>query len=655
MPEQVHCALCASRRTRLLVKKRLYALVRCRGCGFVYTSPRATPDEQKGLYEQEYLANLERNKNILIATAEERLAFVERYKQRGKLLDFGCGMGYFLDCAHKNGWDVTGIEYSEHALDYCRARYPFTVLPAIEPSSIASNGSFDCITLWHVIEHLRDPVKILTQLRPLLAPGGILVAEVPNNNFIFEHVRPWRLKSYSEMCEHLAYFTPKTFSLLFKRAAYTVQVITWGHLKSIRTCFREKIIRSFARIGLVLSALTNRNWADTVRTVVCSDTTPSVDAVSPETKTAVAHITGSSEWAGGEVYLKGVVQYLDKQRYELHVICPEAGVLIRKLREYGQHAEVIDMSRLFRLRSVFQLAAYIKRHNIALIQSHGARSNFYARLVKLLVPKVTVVSTVHNSLFDYPVSFTRKAAYLLADRVTYPLANGILTVSESLATDLIDRLKYSPYRITTIYNGIKLDAFDVLIEKGISIRNEFKIGHAPLIGLVGRMTPQKGHRYILEAMPEILQRFPDVRLLFAGDGPERRALAVHACQLGVEQACIFAGVRDDIPAVFAALDGVVVPSVSEGFPYVVLEAMAMARPIVASAVNGIPEMVADEQTALLVEPRDVPMLAKAVVRMLQNRAGSELMGRRARERVRERYSIEMMIRTLERYYARVMN
>lgn len=365
---------------------------------------------------------------------------------------------------------------------------------------------------------------------------------------------------------------------------------------------------------------------------------------------SVLHLAGSGGWAGGETYLLLLARRLDRKQFRLIVVSPEAGALVDNLRAEGIETLVLDMNRLGSVGPILRLRDLLHERRVEILQTHGARSNFYGRLAGRLAGTPVIISTVHNSLYDYPVGRLRKSFYLALDRVTAPLAHCILCVAESHRQELIGRYHLPPEKVVTIPNSVDLGRFGP-VESGGQVRKELGIPNdAPVIGVVGRLTHQKGHCFLLHALPMLARRYPALCCLVVGDGELCEELAGLAARLGVLDRCLFLGVRRDIPAVLSALDVLVVPSLSEGMPYVVLEGMASGKPVVATAVNGIPEVVEDRVTGRLVPRQDSGALAEAIGELLADPKSAAAMGRAARRRVEESFSSGQWIARLEALY-----
>lgn len=362
----------------------------------------------------------------------------------------------------------------------------------------------------------------------------------------------------------------------------------------------------------------------------------------------VLHVADSAGWAGGETWLLRVAAALDR-RFRLEVVVPEPGPLVERLRALDVVVhEAPIAARLVNPAALAALVRVCRRVAPAIVQSHGARSNVYVRLAGRIARVPAVVSTVHNSLFDYPVGALRRRAYVAMEVATSPLADRIVAVSGAIARDLVERYGLPPAKVVVVRNGIDADGFagraaDVRARLGLAADDR-------VVVVAARMTEQKGHAHLIDALPAIAAAVPRVRCVFAGDGPLRAELEARARHRGVDARCLFLGARTDVADILASADVVALPSRSEGLPFAVLEAMAVGRPVVASAVGGTPEAVDDGRTGRLVPPGDVGALARAVAQVLGDPAGGRRMGERGALRVRQEFAIGDMVRGLERVY-----
>jgi glycosyltransferase involved in cell wall biosynthesis len=253
-----------------------------------------------------------------------------------------------------------------------------------------------------------------------------------------------------------------------------------------------------------------------------------------------------------------------------------------------------------------------------------------------------LVGTAHSSR----VRSEADRAALLALTPTF---DRLIAVSKSSERKLIDEGR-ATVPVSLIYNGVDLQRYDHQ-EPCCTLPEEY--GMEPgsqIVGVVARLEPEKGHPTLLEAWPGVLRAVPDAYLLIVGEGSRRDALEAQARQLRIAHRVVFTGRRDDVPAVTAALDVAVLPSYREAQGLTILEAMALSRPVVASNVGGIPEMVEDGVTGLLVPPHDAEALTAAIVRLLTDHPFADMLGRAGHDLVHDRFCIEQMVAAVESIY-----
>ncbi len=369
----------------------------------------------------------------------------------------------------------------------------------------------------------------------------------------------------------------------------------------------------------------------------------------------VVQLADTVDRGGGETYVFLLADRLPRDRYFLSVLCPSEGLLPERLRQIGICVIPFESPRLLSLAALVRLTRLLRQQRPDIVQSHGARVNLYAALAGRWARVPIIISTIHNSLYDYPISSIRRSLYLLGERLTYRITDRTVCVADALAQDLTGRSHTDPGKVRVIQNGVDLDAFDPKIVDGWKARREFGLQEAaPLIGIVGRMTPQKGHLDFLTALVQIKAAIPTVKALIVGDGPLRAELVQYARRHHLHDCCIFTGMREDIPTIIAALDVVALPSLSEGLPFVLLEAMAMGKPVVATRVNGVSEVVEDGVTALLVPPRTPDMLARAVITLLHNRELASMLGAAARRQAERCFGLKRMIQNVETLYEELL-
>jgi glycosyltransferase involved in cell wall biosynthesis len=277
---------------------------------------------------------------------------------------------------------------------------------------------------------------------------------------------------------------------------------------------------------------------------------------------------------------------------------------------------------------------------------HGKLACLAARAAGVPV----VVATEHQAAF--PLS----GATALLNRAIDGLVDAVVAVSRHDSALQLKLTWRRPEKVITIYNGIDLARFSPRCEaESRETRHALGIGDAtPVAGVVSRLGVQKGVRHFLDALPALASRWPELAVPIVGDGEERASLEAHAARLGVAGMTSFLGFRQDVTPLMAAMDLVVVPSIWEPFGLVAAEAMAMGKPVVASGVGGLAEVVAHGETGILVPPKDPEALAEAVDRLLSDRQLRERMGRAGRLRAERMFAREAMVASVGALYQTLM-
>jgi glycosyltransferase involved in cell wall biosynthesis len=232
----------------------------------------------------------------------------------------------------------------------------------------------------------------------------------------------------------------------------------------------------------------------------------------------------------------------------------------------------------------------------------------------------------------------------------------IIAISDHIARFTVARGVRHPARVRRVYHGLEPPVTRAMEREGQRIRAELGIGpDAFLVGNVGRLAPQKGQRHLIRAMPLLLERVPRAHAVIAGGGDLEEFLRDLAEEMGVAEHVHVLGARKDVPELMHAMDVFAMPSIWEGFGLVLLEAMAAGRPIVASRVATIPEVVVDGETGLLVPAGDPLALAEALAQLADQPALATRFGEAGRERLRRQFSIEKMVGDTELLYRELVD
>ena len=359
----------------------------------------------------------------------------------------------------------------------------------------------------------------------------------------------------------------------------------------------------------------------------------------------VVEVLATGTNGGAQEHVVGLVNRLDRSRFDVSVVALSPGSTVRKLTRSGFDVLVLDEPD--DAIAVGALAAHLVDVRPDILHNHMYRAELVGTRAAIGLAEVGhrrpyVVSTVHSSRVR-----SEEDREML--RVLTPQMNQLIAVSAMIEAKL-EQEGRTGAPVRRIYNGVDLSRYDHT-EPCCTLAEEY--GMEPgsqIVGVVARLEPEKGHPTLLEAWPAVLRSVPDVYLLIVGEGSRREALEALARELRVAHRVVFTGRRDDVPSVTAALDVAVLPSYREAQGLSILEALALSRPVVASNVGGIPEMITDGVNGLLVPPHDPDALASAIVRLLRDHPLADTLGRAGHDMVHDRFAIELMVDLVQSIY-----
>ncbi|WP_338667626.1 glycosyltransferase [Pseudodesulfovibrio methanolicus] len=361
-------------------------------------------------------------------------------------------------------------------------------------------------------------------------------------------------------------------------------------------------------------------------------------------KLRVMHVIIGNGFGGLENVMLDLVRQGDRERFEYFILCLSTPDVIRdKLEASG--ATVLDLGygEGFHPGLALAIRKVINEHGIDVVHSHDYKPFFYTTLGCLGKRGLAKVYTEHSSI----LSMSRKHQHI--GRLFARFTDAMVMVSRHLQQYWADPVGLPAERSLVIHNGIDVRLFDHP-EDGETLKREFGLEGKLVIGTALRLNEQKGLQYLVAAAPAVKERFPDARFLVIGEGPLRDDLATRTRTLGVDDVFLFPGYRSDVSRILPAFDIYVLPSLWEGLPLGMIEAMLAKLPIVATTVGGVPEVLVDRDTALLVPPADSEALGEALCHLADSADLRRIMGERGRGHALAEYSLQKMVTTYETLY-----
>jgi len=364
---------------------------------------------------------------------------------------------------------------------------------------------------------------------------------------------------------------------------------------------------------------------------------------------SVLHFSNALVRGGAEEHILTLLRGLDRRYFRLHLVCTPA--VAEKIQpDLPPDVELIPL----RLRhpkdlgAARQLDRILRERRVDILHSHLFYSSLFASPLGWLCRVPVILETPHVRE-QWRRGWLKSRFFV--DRFAGRFVDYYIAVSDANARYLIEEKGLPPQKVVVIHNGSDLERFDPAHQPPPGLKSSLGFGATdPVLLILGRLEPQKGHRVLLEALPAVRAEFPRVRLVCVGEGGLRVELENRARQLGLTDAVRFVGYQTNVTDWLALADLTVLPSFYEGLPLVAVESLAAGRPVVATEVDGTPEVVLDGRTGLTVPPGNAERLAQAIARLLRDAELCRRFAQAGRQWVRERFSRERQVWQTQEFY-----
>jgi len=366
-----------------------------------------------------------------------------------------------------------------------------------------------------------------------------------------------------------------------------------------------------------------------------------------ERKIKIIYVMPSLVIGGAEKLLLTTVKYLDRGRYEIIVCCiASEGIIADEIKKLGIKFYCLNESpRFYNPKKIYSLYKLFRKEKPAIVHTHILGANIYGRIAAILARVPVIVSTEHN------VYYKKKKVHIWLDGILAKSTDKIVAVSNRVKEFTSRQEGIGEDKFELIYNAIDSAEF-LPTDSRKAIRRKLDLPEGDFVlGTVGAITVQKGHYYLIRAVSQIVKKYPNTILLIAGIDELKEKLQKIVHNLNLEKNVRFLGLRRDVPDILNCMDVFVLPSLWEGTPLALLEAMLTGLPVVASSVDGILEVVENGKNGILVPPGNVEALSDAIDGLIRNPQLRQNLAKAAREHILEKFDVKQYIRKLENLYS----
>ncbi len=363
----------------------------------------------------------------------------------------------------------------------------------------------------------------------------------------------------------------------------------------------------------------------------------------------VAHTEASLGWGGQEIRVFEEMKAMRQRGHKMLLVAQPHSVIFAKAQAAGFQVEPMSSDRLKYPISILKLRRFFQQRQVEVVNTHSSRDGYICGIAAQLAGVPLVIRTRHIDV-DYPNKVVSRFGFgTIPDCVT--------TTSQLIVDKLTQQLSLKPDRVSCIPTGIDLEKYAATQHSRDHCRSEFLPEQANLlIGMVTVLRSWKGHRIFLEAIAQVKQSLPTAHFLIAGEGPMRQLIESWIKELELSDVVELIGHRDDVPEILAALDIMVLPSYAhEGIPQIVLQAQASGTPVIGTTAGGIPEVIRDGDTGLLVAPKDAAALGQAIKQLAENPDLRKNLSHQALSFARNHHSLDRMCEATEAIYQRFLS
>lgn len=373
-------------------------------------------------------------------------------------------------------------------------------------------------------------------------------------------------------------------------------------------------------------------------------------------KEKILHIITELAIGGAQDNTLLTLEFLDRGKYDITLMSAPGGAWEERARQVPG-VRVVLLSSLTRpihplldLEAFFRMTRFIRKEGFDIVHTHSSKAGILGRLAAKLAGTPCIIHTIHGFPFhDFMHPLIRRF-YILLEKWTSKITDKLITVSKLNQKKAIELGFAPPEQFINIYSGIRYERFDAEVDVQEKRKSLNIPTNSTVVGMVGRLSAQKAPEYFIQAIPHVLAQHPDTQFLLVGDGELRGEIESLADTLSITHCLHILGFREDVPEILSLFDVFVLSSLWEGLGRSLTEALYLKRPVVATRVEGVPELVEDGKTGILVEPKDPVALARGINELISDPSFAQRLGEAGRKRVIADFCAENMTKQITHLY-----
>jgi glycosyltransferase involved in cell wall biosynthesis len=378
-------------------------------------------------------------------------------------------------------------------------------------------------------------------------------------------------------------------------------------------------------------------------------------------KIKILNIITRLELGGPPILVLDILQHLDKERFESSIA---TGITIdrkydmirfardKNIRVVAMPSLVRDIHPLKDIKALIKLAIFLKKEKFDIVHCHTSKGGFIGRLAAKLAGAKIIIYSPHGDIFEGYFCKLATDFFILLEKFAARFTDKIINLTKIEIEKFLEHGIGTRHQLEQIYNGINIKYYERAMPSNLKKRDEFGLCKDDFVcATVGRLVPVKGHTYLIKAIQKVVKVIPEAKFLFVGDGEIKSKLSEEIKSLDLQENIFMLGSRNDIATILSCINVFLLPSLNEGFGMVLIEAMAARKPVIATNVGGIPEVVKYGETGILVPPKDPEAFSSAIIKLYNNPELSRRMGLAGYNRAKRLFDITTTVHEFESLYS----